>query len=311
MTAPRWHGIPMWLRKVLLVALLLAGSAFITCRFMFLETSEREMPALAAASQWPPTLPAATLSQAPAVLSQVYSPAYNHLRHSADPAERAHAYRIWSTCSQRMAATAAAGRAPEALLVALPESPSRSQREAALAAIDALCRNLLGTTFAAGNAGTDESHQLEFDAAHGTATPAALAIKLALDQGDRLGAQALLQATLQSHDPESLVELALADIDLAADAAQQDASRLRRAALALVACDGHASRACDPSNLMALKLCVYQDRCDGPVADRVIPLLGFGVAELRASAERLRVLISRNDDTAMQYLAGADANATK
>lgn len=297
----------MLLRKVLLVTLLLAGIALLAGRFMYRKVPDGVIPAPAAESQWQPALPASALFQPAAVSRQVASSSYNQLRHSANPAERARAYRIWSTCSQRMAATAAAGRGPEALLVGFPESPSRSQRQAALAAIDALCRNLLGTTTDAGNAGSDESHQLEFDAAHGTATPAALAIKLALDSGDRTGAQALLQATLQSHDPESLVELALADVNLATDAAQQDASRLRRAALALVACDGHAIRACDPNNLMALKLCAYQDRCDGQVADRVIPLLGFGEAELHASADRLRMLIGRNDPAAVLYLTGADA----
>ena len=298
-----------WLRRgpvLLLLMLLLAGAAFLAWRFLFSEVPDQPILGPASASQWPLAVPAISYSQLTAMSPAAPSSTYLQLRNSADPAARARAYRIWSTCSQRAAATAVAGRGPDTLLAAAPESTNRGQRQAALASIDALCRNLLGGAAVMANLGTDESAQLEFDAAHGRATSSALAIKLALDQGDRTQALALLQSALQVRDPETLVELALADVDLATDAGQQDAARLRRAALALLACDIDASRACDPASLMALKLCAFQERCSGPIDERLLPLLGFSEVELRASADRLRLLIGRNDNEIVEYLIGAD-----
>ena len=291
-----------WMRRALIV--LIAAACVLAIWSMRSATGQAPVvPPEMIAAAGNAAQPLAPLSNPTEKITQYATASpYELLRHSDKSRDRTRAYRLWTTCAQRMNGAPVAERRPDQFIAALPDAANHSQRQAALAAIDSECRTLIGAPVPA--ILEAESRQLEFDATHGVVTPAALGIKLMLDQGDRSKALLLLHSTLREHDPESFLELAMANMDLASESDMQEAARMRRAALGLLACDNDAAGACNHHAMIALKLCAFQASCDGPVSDRVIPLLGFSEGELRPIANLLRVLLGRGDDSAVRYLVG-------
>jgi hypothetical protein len=202
--------------------------------------------------------------------------AYQRFRASALAAERADAWRAWSSCSAFGGSDA---QTPEAIAKGFSDIGVASQRLEALRVLQARCAGFADES-------ATEAATMEAMHARGEATSHGDAARALLDRGDRDGALRQVADAAASANPQEIRELSGLVERFRRDAAEGEIlppQPLRDAALAVVACD--LGLDCAAESLWATRLCALHGACRGDLVERT--LAGFGALDRRAlQAER-------------------------